>query len=47
MIQVKGNQKKLKEAIVEKYEHESADERYFSEEKNKGRTEKREIHLFK
>lgn len=47
VIQVKGNQKKLKEAIVEKYEHESADERYFSEEKNKGRTEKREIHLFK
>jgi len=46
VIQVKGNQKKLKAAIIEKSKEE-ADEKYIVEEKSRGRAERRETRLYK
>jgi predicted transposase YbfD/YdcC len=47
VIQVKSNQKNLKAAIVAKSENEKADQIHISDEKNRGRIERRETRIYR
>ena len=47
MIQVKGNQKKLKASIVEYTAKNASDDKYYKKEKNRGRIENRETRVYK
>lgn len=46
VIQVKNNQKYLKAAIVTKSEKEKPDQIHISDEKNRGRIERRETRIY-
>ena len=47
VVQVKGNQKKLKSGIQEYVDKNNNDDRYYEKEKNKGRDENRETKVYK
>ena len=47
VIQVKGNQKKLKDSIQEYTVKNDSDDRYYKKEKNRGRIENRETKVYK
>lgn len=47
VIQVKGNQKKLKASIVEYTAKNDSDDKYYKKEKNRGRIENRETRVYK
>ena len=47
MIQVKGNQKFLKKALIDYAEKNDPDDIYIKREKNRGRTENRKTRVFR
>ena len=47
LIQVKGNQKKFKDAILNEMAQRPPDEKFEETEKNRGRIESRELYLYK